>query len=512
MNNVNPIRSVLTLSTIAIAALLSACGTLAPDYQRPSAPVAASWSDGAASTPAATATAAAQTTTTDSQTAADLGWREFFTDDRLRQVIEQALNNNRDLRVAALNVEKAQAQFRVQRADLFPGVSAAGGQSAQRLPADLSSTGEPTITRQYTATLGVSAYELDLFGRVRSLRDAALAQYLATEDAQRSTQISLVAQVATAYLTLAADQERLELAKQTLASRQETLRITQKSHEFGASSALDVRQVQTTVEAARADVASYTSLVAQDRNALTLLVGIPIKADLLPASGTQAALTLTQDLPAGVPSEVLLQRPDVQQAERALQAANANIGAARAAFFPRITLTGSAGAASASLDQLFQGGQGFWSFAPQITLPIFDGGRNSANLKVAEVERDIGVAQYEKAIQLAFKDVADALAQRATIGEQTAAQQDLVTASQDAYRLSDARYRRGLDDYLSTLDAQRSLYSAQQGLITARLSQQVNRITLYKVLGGGVRDASSSSSSSSTTTMALPAAQRQSGS
>lgn len=500
MNNLNPTRSALTLSTIAIAALLSACGTLAPDYQRPSAPVAASWSEGAASAPA----------TTQDQAAADIGWREFFTDDRLRQVIEQALNNNRDLRVAALNVEKAQAQFRVQRADLFPGVSAAGGQSAQRLPADLSSTGEPTITRQYTATLGVSAYELDLFGRVRSLRDAALAQYLTTEDAQRSTQISLVAQVATAYLTLAADQERLELAKQTLASRQETLRITQKSHEFGASSALDVRQVQTTVEAARADVASYTSLVAQDRNALTLLVGSPIKADLLPASGTQAALTLTQDLPAGVPSEVLLQRPDVQQAERALQAANANIGAARAAFFPRITLTGSAGAASASLDQLFQGGQGFWSFAPQITLPIFDGGRNSANLKVAEVERDIGVAQYEKAIQLAFKDVADALAQRATIGEQTAAQQDLVTASQDAFRLSDARYRRGLDDYLSTLDAQRSLYSAQQGLITARLSQQVNRITLYKVLGGGVRDASSSSSS--TTTMALPAAQRQSGS
>lgn len=498
MNNLNPTRSALTLSTIAIAALLSACGTLAPDYQRPSAPVAASWSEGAASAPA----------TTQGQAAADIGWREFFTDDRLRQVIEQALNNNRDLRVAALNVEKAQAQYRVQRADLFPGVNAAGGQSAQRLPADLSSTGEPTITRQYTATLGVSAYELDLFGRVRSLRDAALAQYLATEDAQRSTQISLVAQVATAYLTLAADQERLELAKQTLASRQETLRITQKSHEFGASSALDVRQVQTTVEAARADVASYTSLVAQDRNALTLLVGSPVKAELLPTTGTQAALTLTQDLPAGVPSDVLLQRPDVQQAERALQAANANIGAARAAFFPRITLTGSAGAASASLDQLFQGGQGFWSFAPQITLPIFDGGRNSANLKVAEVERDIGVAQYEKAIQSAFKDVADALAQRATIGEQTAAQQDLVTASQDAYRLSDARYRRGLDDYLSTLDAQRSLYSAQQGLITARLSQQVNRITLYKVLGGGVRDASSSS----TTTMALPAAQRQSGS
>ena len=483
MNTLNLSRSALTLSTIAIAALLSACTTLAPDYQRPAAPVAGTWSDGAASAPVTTASTASAA----NQTATDIGWRDFFTDAKLRQVIEQSLANNRDLRVAALNVEKAQAQYRVQRADLFPGVNASGGQSAQRLPADLSSTGQPTTTRQYTATLGVSAYELDLFGRVRSLRDAALSQYLATEDAQRSTQISLVAQVATAYLTLAADQERLELAKQTLSSRQETLRITQKSHEFGASSALDVRQVQTTVEAARADVASYTSLVAQDRNALTLLVGAPVQAELLPAAGTQSALTLASDLPAGVPSQVLLQRPDVQQAERTLQAANANIGAARAAFFPRITLTGSAGAASASLDQLFQGGQGFWSFAPQITLPIFDGGRNRANLKVAEVERDIGVAQYEKAIQSAFKDVSDALAQRATIGEQTAAQQDLVTASQDAYRLADARYRQGLDDYLTTLDTQRSLYSAQQGLITARLSQQVNRITLYKVLGGGVR-------------------------
>lgn len=482
------ISRLLTLSAVATAALLSACGTLAPDYQRPAAPVAASWPAVAASG----AEAQGSGTPAQAASAAELGWHDFFTDARLRQVIELALNHNRDLRVAALNVEKAQAQYRVQRADLFPSVNAGLSQTAQRLPAELSSTGEAGITRQYNATVGVSAYELDLFGRVRSLKDAALSQYLATEDAQRSTQISLVAQVATAYLTLAADQERLELAQQTLRSRQDTLRLTQRRFELGVSSALDLRQVQTTVESARADVASYTSLVAQDVNALTLLVGTSPGADLLPRADSQIPLTQTQDLPAGVPSDVLLRRPDVQQAERALQAANANIGAARAAFFPRITLTGSAGAASTSLDQLFQGGHGFWSFVPQITLPIFDGGRNSANLKVAEVERDIGVAQYEKAIQSAFKDVADALAQRATIGEQADAQEALVAATREAFRLADARYQRGVDDYLSTLDAQRSLYAAQQGLISARLSQQVNRITLYKVMGGGVRADSAS--------------------
>lgn len=462
------------LSVIAAAAFLTACSTLAPDYERPEAPVPATWAQA----------------TTDTQTAtsaADLGWQAFITDERLREVVTLALKNNRDLRVAALNVERSQALYQVQRSDLFPTVNVGGGQSAQRLPADLSGTGQTRVNRQYSATVGVSAYELDLFGRVRSLKDAALSQYLATEFAQRSTQISLVSQVAVAYMTLAADRERLTLAEQTLKSRQETLRLTQRMYELGVSSALDLRQIQTTVNSARADVAAYTSQAAQDLNALALLVGGPLRSELLPTNLSDAALTLTEDLPAGVPSNVLLQRPDVQQAEKALESANANIGAARAAFFPRISLTASAGSASASLDDLFKAGQGYWTFVPQITLPIFDGGRNRANLRISEVDRDIALAQYEKAIQSAFRDVSDALAQRSTVGEQAAAQEALVTSSQDAYRLAKARYEKGIDDYLSTLDAQRSSYAAQQGLISVRLTQQVNRMTTYKVLGGGVR-------------------------
>ncbi|MFN4360345.1 MAG: AdeC/AdeK/OprM family multidrug efflux complex outer membrane factor [Hylemonella sp.] len=464
------------LSTIAAAVLLSACTTLAPDYERPSAPVPTTWSTPATGDYARTP-------------AADLGWQDFITDERLRQVVALALENNRDLRVAALNVERSQALYQVQRSELFPSVNVGGAQNAQRLPGDLSGTGQARVARQYTATVGVSAYELDLFGRVRSLRDAALSQYLATEAAQRSTQISLVSQVAVAYMTLAADRERLALAQQTLQSRQETLRLTQRMVELGVSSALDLRQVQSTVDSARVDVAGYTSQVAQDVNALALLVGRLLDAALLPADVSSAALTLVDDLPAGVPSEVLVQRPDVLQAEKALEAANANIGAARAAFFPRISLTAGAGSASASLDDLFKAGQGYWTFVPQITLPIFDSGRNRANLRVSQVDRDIALAQYEKAIQSAFRDVSDALAQRATIGEQVAAQQALVASTQDAYRLARARYEKGIDDYLSALDAQRSSYAAQQGLIAVRLAQQVNRVTTYKVLGGGVRAA-----------------------
>ena len=457
------------VSTLA----LSGCGTLAPTYERPAAPVSATWT---------TDTATASTT--------ELGWRDFFTDAQLQQLIEQALANNRDLRVAALNVEKAQAQYRVQRADLFPSVNAGVGQTAQRLPADVAGAAQPVISHQYTATLGVSSYELDLFGRIRSLKDAALSTYLGTEEARRSTQISLIAQVAEAYATLAADRERLALAQETMHSQLETLRLTERRHALGVSSALDLHQVQSTVESARADVATYTSQVAQDVNSLTLLVGAPLKAEQMAAKDTQLALTLTSDLPVGLPSEVLLKRPDVMEAERSLQSANANIGAARAAFFPSITLTASAGGSSTQLSNLFQGGQGYWSFVPQITLPIFDAGRNSANLKVAEVNRDIALAQYEKAIQSAFKDVADALAQRATIADQVEAKEALARANEASFRLSQARYQKGVDDYLSALDSQRSLYSAQQGLITARLSQQVNRITLYKVLGGGVAERS----------------------
>ncbi|QBK06116.1 multidrug transporter [Hylemonella gracilis] len=468
------------LTAVAAAALLTACSTLAPDYERPVSVVPDTW----AATPAAT------TTPSDSAAAPavdTLGWQEFIADDKLRSVIALSLHNNRDLRVSTLNVERLQALYQVQRADLLPSVNAGVGQSAQRLPGDINGTGQSVLSRQYSGTVGISAYELDLFGRVRSLKDAALLQYLATEQAQRSAQISLISQVSVAYMTLAADRERLSLAEQTLQSRRETLRLTQRMHELGVSSALDLRQVQSTVDSARADVASYSSLVAQDLNALTVLVGTPVAAELLPVEISHAALTLTQDLDAGLPSGVLLNRPDVQQAEKALEAANANIGAARAAFFPSISLTASAGYASTDLDNLFKSGQQSWSFLPQINIPIFSGGRNRANLRVSELDRDIAVAQYEKAIQSAFREVSDALAQRATVGELTAAQQALADSTQDAFRLARVRYEKGIDDYLSTLDAQRSSYTAQQALISARLAQQVNRITVYKVLGGGSR-------------------------
>jgi len=460
---------------LAASLTLAGCAGLAPTYERPAAPVAPQWP-------------VPQAATADAK-AADLGWREFFTDAKLQALIEQALANNRDLRVAVLNVQRAQAQYGVQRADRLPSVNAGVGQTAQRM--------NGAVTRQYTATLGVSAYELDLFGRVKNLTDAALEQYLATDDARRSTQISLVAEVASAYLTLAADQERLRLTEQTLLSRQDGLRLTQRLQGAGVSSTLDLRQAEIAAETAQADLATLTRQVAQDRNALELLVGQPLQPAQWPDAGTDTAVTQTAELSAGLPSDVLLARPDVQQAERSLRAANANIGAARAAFFPRISLTASAGSASNALDDLFRSGTGMWSFIPQVTLPIFDAGRNKANLKIAEVDRDIALAQYEKSIQSAFREVADALAERATVGQQVESQQRLVTQTQDALRLAEARFEKGLDDRLTTLDAQRSLYSAQQSLIATRLARQVNRVTLYKALGGGRADGQISGQSAS---------------
>ncbi|WP_020648115.1 efflux transporter outer membrane subunit [Solimonas variicoloris] len=458
-------KPTLSLVAIAATAALAAC-TLEPRYQRPDAPVAAAY-------PAAPAAAA------------DLGWRDFFADARLQKLIEIALANNRDLRVAVLNIEAARAQYRIQRADLLPALDASGYETAQRSADDFTAAGQPNTTHTYRAGLGITAYEFDLFGRVRSLSRSALQQYLGTEETRRSTQIALVAEVANAYLSQLADQALLRMTEDTFASRQSSYDLTRRSFEAGAASALDLRQAQTALETARANLAQYRRFVALDQNALLLLLGVPALPAELPPARDLDTQQLLAELPAGVPSEVLTRRPDVLAAEHSLMAANANIGAARAAFFPRITLTGSYGTMSTQFDGLFDSGTRAWSFTPTITLPIFSGGANLANLDLAKTQKNIYVARYEKAIQTAFREVADGLVARGTLDEQLAAQQTLVEATQASYQLADLRFRAGVDDYLAVLDAQRSLYAAQQSYIATKLARLQNLVTLYKALGGG---------------------------
>jgi multidrug efflux system outer membrane protein len=456
-----------------IVAILAGC-SLAPTYTRPEAPVPADWPGGT--------TSVQQQAAKPGEAAADIPWRDFFVDERLRRVIEMALANNRDLRVAALNVQRTQALYRIQRAELLPSVDASGTYSKQRVSGILSQAGQPANLEFYNLNIGISAWEIDLFGRIRNLSEAALQQYFATEQARVSAQMSLISQVANTYLTLAADRENLKLAQATYETQQATYEMIRRRSEVGASSDLDLRQAQTRVDAARVDIARYTSQVAQDENALRLLVGSPVPVELLP--NKLGEVTLVKDFTPGLPSELLQRRPDIMQAENLLIAAHANIGAARAAFFPRITLTTSIGTTSGQLSGLFTAGTDTWVFAPQFVMPIFDA-RTWAAYDVTKVDREIAVAQYEKAIQAGFREVADALAQRATLGNQLQAQQSLVDASDASYRLSDARYTRGIDSYLQVLDAQRSLYSAQQGLIAIRLARITNLVTLYKVLGGG---------------------------
>jgi multidrug efflux system outer membrane protein len=455
-----------------IVTLLGGC-SLAPTYTRPEAPVPAAWPGSPASGPQAAKPGEA---------AADTPWRDFFVDERLRQVIDMALANNRDLRLAALNVQRTQALYRIQRAELLPSVNAGATFSKERVPGIISQNNQPATVELYNVNLGISSWELDFFGRIRSLKDAALEQYLASEQARASAQISLVSEVANTYLTLAADRENLKLAQSTLETQRSTYEMIRRRAEVGTSSDLDLREAQTRVDAARVDIARYTSQVALDENALTLLVGSPVPAGLLPVELDEVAPL--KDFTPGLPSEVLQRRPDIIQAEHQLKATHANIGAARAAFFPQITLTTSIGTTSGQLSGLFMSGSETWAFVPQITMPIFDA-RTWAAYDVTKVDREIALAQYEKAIQTGFREVSDALAQRATLGDQLQAQQSLVDASADSYRLSDARYTRGIDSYLRVLDAQRSLYGAQQGLIAIRLARLANLVTLYKVLGGG---------------------------
>jgi multidrug efflux system outer membrane protein len=467
------------LTVSLIAALLVAGCTLEPKYDRPAAAVPQTFPSGEPYRAAAVAQTAAKA-------AADIGWREFFTDARLQQLIELALANNRDLRVAALNVEAQRAQYRIQRADLLPTISATANESVQSVPPYLNKPGLPipSVIRQYTVGVGFTSYELDLFGRIRSLTHQQLEQYFGYEETRRSAQISLVAEVADGYLTLLADQELVRITADTLKSDTESYTLTQRMSESGQANELDLRQAESAVDTARTGLAQYTRQVAQDVNALQLLVGAPLPEEVSHGPPLEQQSFL-EELPAGLPSDLLERRPDILSAEHSLRAANANIGAARAAFFPSVSLTGLLGTSSAQLSGLFGKGSKYWSFSPQLSMPIFAGGANVANLDLARVQKNVQVAQYEKAIQTAFREVADALAARGTLQQQLEAQGALVDSAGASYTLSEMRFHSGVDAYLTVLDSQRTLYSAQQGLVSVELARLQNLVGLYKALGGG---------------------------
>ncbi|MFI4890816.1 MAG: efflux transporter outer membrane subunit [Steroidobacterales bacterium] len=467
--------------TLFALAMLCAC-TLEPRYSAPPLPVADAWPIPA--TTAVAPQAAAGAATSASMAAGDIGWRDFFVDARLQALIAQALANNRDLRVAVINVERARALYRIQRANQVPTVDAAGDFTKQKLPSALS-LGQPSaIYQYYQAGLGIAAFEVDLFGRVRSLSHVALEQYLAQQETRRSAQLSLIAAVADAYLALASDRELQHLAAGTLESQRSSFELTQQRHSTGSASGLDLAQARTTVESARADAARYDGNVAQDIDALTLLLGGAADPAMLPEALDAQVASLAVP-PPGLPSTVLLRRPDVLAAEHQLRAANANIGAARAAFFPAISLSGNLGSASEQLSGLFKSGTGTWTFSPQVTLPIFAGGRNFGGLAEANADQRIALSAYEKAIQAGFRDVADALALSASLANEREADEALVQATAVAFELAQRRYKAGRDSYLNVLDAQRSDYAARQRLIAVRLSEQSNRVTLYAALGGG---------------------------
>lgn len=443
----------------ALAALALAACSLAPSYQRPAAPVANRW-DAAAG----------------GRTAADLGWRQVLADPRMAAIVELALANNRDLRVAALNVQLVRAQYRIERASLFPTVTGIAD-------AEVRGTKDDAV-QAYTVGASLS-YELDLFGKLRNARAAALEQYLASEEAHRAAHIALVGEVATQYLITRAFDEQLVLAQQTLALVRESSEVTRRLLEQGQRSELDLRTAEAQIEAARAEVARVDRLRAQAHNALLLLAGVPALPDTLPAPAPLETTSLVEDLAPGVPSEVLLRRPDVLAAEHDLKAANADIGVARAAFFPSISLTAFGGLASSALSSLVTGGAFVWSAGASLAQPLFAGGRLRATVDVATIRKQIEVARYERAIQSAFREVADALAARAALEEQLSAQIARVDAEVKRFAISEQRYRAGIESYLVMITAQRDLFAAQQGLIDTRLARATNLVALYRALGGG---------------------------
>lgn len=477
------------LIALLAVAVLNAC-TFIPHYQRPQSPVPDRWPADARPPEMPPPGVALD----------QIGWREFFTDPCLQRLVQIALENNRNLRIAVLNVAASQAQFRVERGNLFPAISATGSGFAERLPANgalplggpggagsntlLPSGSTASTFHYYTAGIGFTNFELDLFGRQRSLTTQAFEQYLAQDEARSSTQISLIAEVATDYFAVLADQALLNLTIQTLQSETQSYELTRAMFQGDTATLLSLRQAESAVDSARASLAQYQRQLEQDNHALALVLGQEIPTDLPPGRDLNAE-GLLASVPAGLPADLLTHRPDILSAEHALRAANANIGAARAAFLPSIQLTASGGTASNRLKGLFANGTGTWSFAPTISLPIFAGGRNVANLDLAHVEKNVAVAQYELTIQTAFREVSDALSARGTYIDQQRAQAALVAADADAYRLAQMRFRSGVDSYLATLDAQRSLYAAQQELVVVRQAELANQVTLYKALGGG---------------------------
>ncbi|WP_395401484.1 efflux transporter outer membrane subunit [Pseudoduganella sp. UC29_106] len=470
-----------TSLTVLAAALLSAC-SLAPTYQRPAAPVAEQFP---AALPAGGATPPGPVTA--GRAAVDIGWREFFTDERLQQLIATALENNRDLRTAALRIEEARGAYRIQRADRLPTLNATLSETRGRTPGFANGTGQSMVGERFDAGVGISAFELDYLGRVKSLSDAALANYLATDEARQTAQISLVAEVAKAYFTERAFAEQYDLAQRTYEARKRTYDLTKQRMDVGASSLLDLRSNEQLMETARASALALARQRAQAENALTLLVGAPPKSAAAGNMASDEQIDAMSAVPEGLPSDLLARRPDIRAAEQRLKASNANIGAARAAFFPRISLTTAIGSASPSFSQLFDGGNSTWSFVPQLTLPIFDTGRNSANLDVANVRKNIAVSDYEKTIQVAFREVADALAARSYLGDQVAAQRAVQDAQAERLKLLQLRFENGVASSLDVLDAQRELFSAEQALVQARLLRTTSAIDLYRALGGGMK-------------------------
>jgi outer membrane protein, multidrug efflux system len=472
------------LIALAVAALAGGC-TLAPTYHRPDAPVSGSFPKGGVydTQPQTPAAPGASQRSAQGRAAADIGWDEFFADPRLKRIIQLALHNNRDLRVSVLQVAEARDQYRVERANLLPTLSATGTGTRTRTPANLSYVGYATTSSEYVAE-GSASWELDLFGKVRSLSEQAMQTYLSTAQARKAAEIALVSSVADQYLTMIAYDDMLKVTQSTLDAATNSYKLTKLEFDNGTGSELDLREAAGVMQQAQANYESEQRLRAQAENALVLLVGEPLPADL-PAGLPLDDQNLLTDIPAGLPSDLLARRPDIMEAEATLKGYNANIGAARAAFFPSISLTGNAGAASLSLGTLFKPGQAAWNFGPTITVPIFSGGANKANLDLAHLEKNVAIAQYEKAIQTAFREVADGLAARGTYDRQIDDLKAYTQSQQRRYELSDLRYRNGVDNYLTVLTAQTDLYSAQQSLITASLARLTNLVDLYQYLGGG---------------------------